>query len=131
MHGTKLQLPVYGYAARAERGRPTAPVRAEYWFIGRRDRGRRIGYEITADIEQKYAVVLSAIVHGIGSGVFPPHPPERTSWGQTWVECPYCDVDGLGTDDARRRWERKRADAALTQYVALAEPGAEAHGGDE
>lgn len=129
VHGTKLQLPVYGYAARAERGLPASPVRAEYWFIGRRDRGRRIGYEITTEIEDKYAVVLTTIVDGIAGGVFPEHPPERTSWGAGWVECPYCDVDGLGSDDARRRWERKRSDAALTGYVALAEPDSGAGGG--
>jgi hypothetical protein len=126
-HGTKLQLPVYGHAARAALGSGGGEVvRAEYWFIGRRDQGRRIGYEITRDIEDRYAEVLSVIVDGIGGGVFPQHPPEKTSWLQQWVECAYCDVDALGADDARRRWERKRRSNGLEGYVALAEPDAPA-----
>jgi hypothetical protein len=119
--GTKLQLPVYGYAARQQQGTPTAPVRAEYWFIGPKDRGDHIGYDLTPEIEERYGSVLQTVVQGIAAGVFPHHPPEDHSWA-SWVECWYCDVDGLGADSARKRWSDKRGDPALADYVALVEP---------
>lgn len=119
MGGTKLQLPVYAYAARARYGRADSHVETAYWFV-RKDRGTRIELPLTTTVEQKYAETLAAIADGIAAGVFPQRPPEQPSWG--YIECPYCDPDGLGHRDARRRWERKRAGAALSAYRRLAEP---------
>jgi ATP-dependent helicase/nuclease subunit B len=117
--GTKLQLPVYGYAARQRYGTTDTPVEAAYWFV-RRDRGARVSLPLTPLVGQVYAETLSVIADGIAGGVFPQRPPPRPSWG--WVVCPYCDPDGLGHKAARDRWERKRHDPALAEYVRLAEP---------
>ncbi len=74
--GSKLQLPVYGHAARQVLGRPDAPVRAEYWFIGPKDRGQQIGYLLTPGVEQRFGQVLTTVVDGIARGLFPANVPE-------------------------------------------------------
>ncbi len=116
--GTKLQLPVYAYAARARFG-ADAPVHATYWFV-RRERGRR-GIDLTADVEQTYAATLSILVGSIANGLFPLRAPESPDFA--WVQCPYCNPDGIGHAENRERWERKRHDPALAELVALIEPG--------
>ena len=128
-NGTKLQLPVYAYAARQLLQADGVPVRAEYWFIGRKNRGQRIGYPLTETVEQRYAQVLGTVVDGIAGGLFPHYPPEDQPWA-SWVQCPYCDPDGLGAADRRARWEAKRSDPALAGYLALVEPGSVDPGGE-
>ena len=46
--GTKLQLPVYAYAARARLGESSTPVEASYWFV--RKGGRRIPVPLTDEV---------------------------------------------------------------------------------
>ncbi len=121
--GSKLQLPVYGYAARQVLGRPDAPVRAEYWFIGPKDRGQQIGYLLTPGVEQRFGQVLTTVVDGIAGGLFPANVPEDQPWA-SFVSCPYCDPDGLGGKDRRVQWQRKKFAPELTAYLALTEPDA-------
>src|SRR5204862_3132980 len=45
--GRKLQLAVYGQAARQHQLAPDTPVDAEYWFISRRGQFKAIGYPVT------------------------------------------------------------------------------------
>jgi ATP-dependent helicase/nuclease subunit B len=118
--GTKLQLPVYAYAARAALGAADAPVSAEYWFL-RRDRGKRISVPLTPQVRDSYAAALAVIADGIAGGLFPHRPPKDDGWGG-FIECPYCDPDGLGDREHRDRWERKRHDPRLAGYLALVEP---------
>jgi ATP-dependent helicase/nuclease subunit B len=118
-HGTKLQLPVYGLAARQFVGRPDAPVRAHYWFISEREGFRRIGYAVDDEVLARVGVTLATIVDGIERGAFPARPDAS---GTPWVTCPYCDPDGLGVADLRRDWERKRNHPAIAAYAELAEP---------
>jgi ATP-dependent helicase/nuclease subunit B len=120
-HGSKLQLPVYAYAARAALGQSFAPVRAEYWFIGPRDRGLRVGYELTPEVEQRYRDVVATVVDGIAGGIFPANVPEDRPWNP-YVACPYCDPDGLGAKDRRIQWERKKSAPRVAAYVALIDP---------
>jgi ATP-dependent helicase/nuclease subunit B len=117
--GTKLQLPVYAYAARARFGTADAPVHAAYWFV-RRDRGRR-GIDLTPAVERTYAATLSVLVRSIAHGLFPPRAPETADFA--WVQCPYCNPDGIGHGETRERWERKRPDPALGELVGLVERG--------
>jgi RecB family exonuclease len=117
--GTKLQLPVYGRAARQFVGRPDAPVQARYWFISDREGFRRIGYAVDDQVLARVGATLATIVEGIERGAFPARPDAS---GTPWVTCPYCDPDGLGVADLRREWERKRGHPAIAAYAGMAEP---------
>ncbi len=122
--GTKLQLPLYAFAARDQLG--DHPVLAQYWFVrkGRRSGGpARIAVQLDADVQARYLAALDDLVHGIATGLFPARAPEAPDYGG-WVKCPYCNPDGLGHRTVRDRWERQRADPLLARYVALVEPPA-------
>jgi RecB family exonuclease len=117
--GTKLQLPVYGLAARQFVGRPEAPVEAHYWFVSDREAFKRVGYAIDDHVLARVGETLATVVDGIERGAFPARPDAS---GTPWVTCPYCDPDGLGVADLRRNWERKRHHPAIAAYAELAEP---------
>ncbi len=121
--GTKLQLPVYAHAARRRFGDPATPVEASYWFV-RRDLGR-IPLPLSRDVEQRYSRTISTLVRSIAAGLFPPKAPEDPD--HAWVQCVYCNPDGIGHAEARVRWKRKRQDPVLQELVALVEPQA-SHG---
>ncbi|MPY91936.1 MAG: hypothetical protein GEV08_02395, partial [Acidimicrobiia bacterium] len=118
--GTRLQLAVYGVAARLHRAAPEAPVLAEYWFVSTKGDFRRVGYLVTPEVLDRVGRTLGTIVGGIEAGAFPSHPTAVSS--SPFKECEYCDVDGLGVTDLRKAWERKRSDPALVPYAELAEP---------
>jgi ATP-dependent helicase/nuclease subunit B len=113
--GTKLQLPVYAHAARERYGDRGTEVRAEYWFV-RRDRGR-IELELTPDLEASYARILAVLARSIATGLFPPKAPDKPDFA--WVQCHYCNPDGVSHAENRARWERKRNDPALAELVGL------------
>jgi hypothetical protein len=118
--GRRLQLAVYGVAARVHRGEPDAEVLAEYWFVSAKGRFKRIGYPVTDDVLERVCATLDKIVSGIEAGVFVSHPTEVSS--SPWVECAACDPDGLGVTELRRAWDRKRSSPELAPYAQLAEP---------
>ncbi len=118
--GTRLQLPVYGEAARALAGTPEALVRAEYWFASSKGRFKRIGYDVTRGVLARVGETLAVIVGGIESGVFAAYP--RATSTTPWVVCAYCDPDGLGVADLRRSWNRKSGAPALAGFRDLVEP---------
>jgi RecB family exonuclease len=116
--GRRLQLAVYGLAARQHAGTPDAPVRADYWFTSSKGRWEKLGYEVTDQVLAEVSRAMTTIVTGIEGGVFAPHPiPHTTS---PFPDCPACDPDGLGTTEVRRHFERKVGDPLLTAYVELA-----------
>ncbi|MET0726925.1 MAG: PD-(D/E)XK nuclease family protein [Acidimicrobiales bacterium] len=119
--GTKLQLPVYGLAARNHHRQPQAPVRAEYWFVTRAGKFRRTGYDVTEEVLALTRATLGTIVWGVEAGRFPPHPAAGRSTA-LWVSCHTCDPDGLGTVELRQQWEHKRLDPAMAPYAQLVEP---------
>jgi RecB family exonuclease len=118
--GRRLQLAVYGVAARAHRGDPAAEVLAEYWFVSAKGGFRRIGYPVTDAVLERVCTTLDKIVAGIEAGVFVSHPTEVSSSPR--IECAACDPDGLGVTELRRAWDRKRSSAELAPYAQLAEP---------
>ncbi|MGE3621350.1 MAG: PD-(D/E)XK nuclease family protein [Acidimicrobiia bacterium] len=120
LRGTRLQLAVYGLAARARHGHDATPVRAEYWFTSARGGYARTGYDVTDEVVARVTASVSTIVAGIEAGAFPARPTATST--SPWVECPACDPDGLGTADLRRAWDAKRSAPELRRYVALAEP---------
>jgi hypothetical protein len=118
--GRRLQLAIYGVAARSHGGTPDADVRAEYWFVSTKGKFKRIGYPVTDDVLARVCATLDKVVGGIEAGVFASHPTEVSS--SPSIECAACDPDGLGTTELRRAWERKRFSPALEPYAELAEP---------
>lgn len=122
--GTKLQLPVYAHAVRAAYDRG-AEVEAAYWFV-RRDKGR-IEVPLTEAVERTYAETVQTIVRGIRRGLFPARPPVDPDFA--YVQCAYCNPDGIGHAEARRRWEQKKQDLTLKGLVALIEPLPDTDGG--
>ncbi|MGP3981431.1 PD-(D/E)XK nuclease family protein [Streptomyces sp. KR80] len=123
--GTKLQLPVYAYAAQLALGMPGSAASAEYWFL-RKERGKRIPLPLTPDVQDTYRATLAVIVDGIAGGLFPHRPPAEDTFSG-FIECRYCDPDGLGVTEHRARWQRKRHDPRLAAYLALVEPKAAAN----
>ena len=118
--GTQLQLAVYALAARAAFGTPDTPVAAAYWFTSAKGDFQRIGYPVDDAVLASVGQAVAVIVDSVAAGVFPARPSAEPPWG--WVQCWYCEPDGLGTGELRRAWERKRLDPALTAYVGLCEP---------
>ncbi len=119
--GEKLQLPVYAHAARARFGDADTPVEAMYWFV-RKDRGKRVQVPLTEAVEQTYAETVGLIARSIAKGVFPARAPADPDF--RWVQCPYCNPDGLDHAEVRRRWERIRLTPELRRYTRLVEPEA-------
>jgi RecB family exonuclease len=118
--GTKLQLPVYAYAARARYGNATTPVVTSYWFV--RKQPGRIMIDLTPGVEARYKETLDVIVRSIAAGLFPPKAPAEPDF--RWTECAYCNPDGIGHTENRERWVRKRHDPDLRELVSLIDPDA-------
>src|SRR5665213_1461303 len=72
--GQKLQLAVYGQAARMLRSAPSTAVMAEYWFVSAKGKFERVGYSVTPDVLDKVGATVGTMVAGIESGVFPHYP---------------------------------------------------------
>ncbi len=117
--GTKLQLPVYAEAARQLLGGSRAE--AAYWFV-RRDKHGWIDLALTEELANVYAAAVGTLVSSIKAGRFPAKAPDQPDFA--WVQCPYCNPDGLGHGDVRVRWERKRQAPELRELVELIDPGA-------
>jgi len=75
---------------------------------------------LTAGVEAAFRAAVAVIASGLAAGLFPHRPPEDDGWAG-FVSCGYCDPDGLGTGELRERWDRKRTDPRLGDYVAMVE----------
>ncbi|MDP6885253.1 MAG: hypothetical protein QF830_14085, partial [Rhodospirillales bacterium] len=64
----------------------------------------------------RFDTVLTTIIDGIETGLFPARPPKDSRFG---IGCDYCDPDGMGTDAVAASWEKKRTDPALEPYRRL------------
>ena len=120
--GKKLQLLLYGLAARQLQGLPEAAVQAWFWFVeqGALQRGGPIG----AHQERRLLEVLDVTVGGIRDGVYPAHPgPE--SWRsnrQGWENCTYCPFDRVCPTGRAESWTRLRTAAPVRPYATLVDP---------
>jgi RecB family exonuclease len=119
--GTKLQLPMYGLAARARFG--PGPVHASYWFLSRTGPidGSQIGYDLDEPVLDAFGHALDVIVGGIERGAFPARPGRENERYRSWDNCLYCDFDSLCPTDRDRAWQRVRDSEVLADYVELAE----------
>lgn len=117
---TRFQLPAYGLAARARFGSADSVIHADYWFV--RKTPGRIGLVIDDAVVDTLSRTVGQLTAFISQGHFPPRPPEAPDFA--WVQCRFCNPDGIGHGAARERWERQRHDPALADFLRLAEPDA-------
>jgi RecB family exonuclease len=116
--GVRLQLPIYGVAARERLGRPHAPLAAEYWYLhDQRKEGGRRRLDVGPGTLDRLPAVLAEIVDAMAAGLFTPHPDEPNPWRRS--RCPCCDPDGADTATLWSQWQSKGADPALMPYIGL------------
>ncbi|MDP9401964.1 MAG: PD-(D/E)XK nuclease family protein [Actinomycetota bacterium] len=123
--GTKLQLPLYGLAARQRFGEEggRTPVRSRYWVVSEKGAFAEFPIELTEGVLERFHKVLGVIVEGITAGNFPARPGDAGWKGPE--NCGFCDMGSLCQEDRERQWERKKAAPALAAYVELAEGNGE------
>ena len=115
--GTHLQLGLYTAAARAILDRPHAPGRGVYWFVTSRGGFEAVGYPITTEIEGAVLDTVGRIVDGIAAGHYPAHPAIPRF--RPWVDCVFCEPDGLGLNHQYADWRRLQNAPELTDYLEL------------
>ena len=115
--GTHLQLVLYTVAAREILGRPDAPGRGVYWFVTAKGGFSTVGYPITPEIEHAALTTVGRIVDGIAGGHFPAHPAIPKF--RPWVDCDFCEPDGLGLSHQYADWRRLAPHPELADYVDL------------
>ena len=121
LRGTRLQLPVYGLAARDQIDEPDAPVRTQYWFVTSDQQFKAFGYRLNERVMDRFRAVVDTIAAGIEDGVFCDRPqPDRTE-GPFSQYCDYCNADRLGTQERRRAWDAMKDQVELADYGHLAE----------
>lgn len=115
--GTSLQLLLYAIATRGLLDSPGAAATGSYWFVTRRGGFERYGYAITPGLEAEGLRTVTGIIDGIESGLFPARPAAPQY--RTWVDCRFCDPDGLGLAHQHSDWKRKSDDDALAPYLEI------------
>ena len=114
--GTRLQLPVYGLAARQLLG-DWVDVKVAYWFVSARGNFKTRPQKPAPldEMLESFSDAVGTITGGIGKGLFPANPGKGNS------NCTYCDFKNLCPTRRERHWERKRRDPRLSSYTAMAE----------
>jgi ATP-dependent helicase/nuclease subunit B len=113
--GQRLQLPVYALAARAAFG--ARRVRAGYWFVGSPTPPEWLDLDDAA--RSRLEEVLGTLAEAVETGRFPARPGPSDGRHLRGSNCTYCPYDGMCPPDRVTSWRRKRADPALSTYVAL------------
>ena len=114
--GTRLQLPVYGLAARQLLGEGV-DVKAAYWFVSAKGNFKTRPQKPAPldEMLEPFADAVGTITDGIGKGLFPANP------GKDGANCRYCDFKNLCPTRREWHWRQKRQDERLTAYAAMAE----------
>ncbi|MCY3576605.1 MAG: PD-(D/E)XK nuclease family protein [bacterium] len=121
LRGTRLQLPVYGLAARDHIDDSADPIRTQYWFVTSDQQFKAYGYRLNDRVMDRFRAVVDIIADGIEDGLFCDRPqPDRTE-GPFSQYCDYCNADRLGTQERRRAWESMQDQSELADYWRLAE----------
>ena len=115
--GKRLQLPVYGLAARQLLG-DAVDIKVAYWFVTENGKfatrpPRKPG--TLDDMLDAFAPVVGTITDGIGAGLFPANP------GKDGNNCRNCEFKNLCPTRRELHWRRKRNDPRLSAYVAMAD----------
>ena len=115
--GAHLQLVLYSLAVREILGRADAPTTAAYWFVTRKGRFDTIGYPVTPEVETVALTMVGRIVDGIAAGHFSQHPAVPRF--RPWIDCQFCEPDGLGLAHQYADWLRIENDPELAGYLAV------------
>lgn len=113
LSGRKLQLPLYGLAARSRIG--DGPVRVAYWFVSDTGKFTPVAYQLDHPVLDRFGEVVSVLVDGIDAGMFPARPGKNDS------NCTYCSFQAMCPGNRQDSWARIRRAPGLEEYVALAE----------
>ncbi|MCY3850702.1 MAG: PD-(D/E)XK nuclease family protein [Acidimicrobiaceae bacterium] len=116
-NGTSLQLLLYALAARQLLNRPNALTSGAYWFVTRKGGFESHGYAITPELEADGLGTVADIIDGIESGLFPAHPAHPQF--RPWIDCHFCEPDGLGLSHQYSDWLRKSSDPEMDPYLKI------------
>jgi ATP-dependent helicase/nuclease subunit B len=122
MAGAAFQLPSYAAAALALVGDHELDVLAEYSLLSK-GKYARPGYVLTDGTWTLVGSAIGSVVRGIESGYFP-NLPQRPGF-RMYVDCQFCEPDGLGTAERWSEWVRKRHDPAIASWFAPESPGSD------
>ncbi|MGH7320797.1 MAG: PD-(D/E)XK nuclease family protein, partial [Candidatus Rokuibacteriota bacterium] len=118
--GTALQLPIYRLGAEAlcrARGQPARVEEAQYYFLTRRGRRRRLRFTEADWLARRrdFDRVLETVLDGIAAGRFFQNPSAET--------CRWCDYQTVcGVERERIAWaEQKLGDPVRELYQRLQE----------
>ena len=113
--GKRLQLPVYGLAARQLLGHGVN-IKVAYWFVTEKGKfaTRPPTPKTLAGMLDAFSDVVGVITDGIGARLFPANP------GADSGNCRYCDFKDLCPTRREWHWRRKRRDPRLSAYVTMA-----------
>ena len=119
--GRRLQLGVYALAAQGGLAN-VDNVSSAYWFVTTRGAFALAPKEpvdgSSDEVRDRLGEVVSSIVSGIRSGVFPANPGERNArFG--FDNCAFCEFDSLCPSRRDRIWESKRDHPLLSGYRDL------------
>jgi hypothetical protein len=118
--GRRLQLPLYGLAARQRFG-TERPVLARYQMVSERAGYQTFDVDVSDGVLARLHEVTQVIATGISSGAFLARPGDA-DWRGGWTNCTYCQFDRLCLEGRDVHWDgKKRATAALEAYVNLSE----------
>ncbi len=114
--GSRLQLPVYGLAARQLLG-DQVEVKVAYWFVSSKGnfRTRPVKPAPLDEMLEPFTDAVKTITGGIRKGLFPANPGNDGKGGN----CKYCDFKDLCPTRRVQHWRKKRSDARLADYAAM------------
>ena len=118
--GAKLQLPVYGLAARSRLG--NVPVHVAYWFVSEKGNFRQIRYALDSAAMERFSEVVTVLVDGVEQGLFPARPGDKNK------NCKFCDFESMCPGDREVSWNKVR-DAPGTGQLCGLDRGTERSGG--
>ncbi len=124
VQGRRLQLPLYGMAARARFG-GSGETHARYWLLSGERSASCYHLRLTEAVEDRFRRVVGLIADGIEAGAFPAIPGEPIERG--FLGCQWCDFDTVCPSTRDRQWQTKRAAARLRPVVELIDDEAPPH----
>ena len=119
--GRKLQLLLYGLAARQLQGMPDAEVQAWFWMVELGDLNR--GGLVSKQQEERLELALDVVVGGIRDGINPANPGGE-GWfagAQTFANCTFCPFDLVCPTTRVDQWTSWASDPLVLPYAQLAD----------